>query len=410
MRILIANQHRNLVGGVEKYLQAVIPALANRNHQIAVLFETRFDPAQESIDPADLGLAVSSVAEVGVDAALRFAADWKPDVVYSHGLQAANLQNALLNAGPNVLYAHNYYGTCATGQKCHSFPVAVPCDRSFGPACLLLHYPRRCGGLHPGTMWRMYQSAAEMNRQLPLYQAVLVASRHMHREFLKHGVNDVHLLPLPNPLEAAPAQTGAGKSPRDRILFLGRLTKLKGVGHLLQAIPLASRKLGRPLAVTIAGDGPERANLQSLAQKLGVAAEFPGWIHTSQKPELIADADLLAVPSLWPEPFGLVGIEAGAYGVPAVAYEVGGIPDWLIPGLSGELAPGDPPTVEGLADAMGRALGQPDHYSELCRGALQVASRFTLDAHLVKLEEILSAAVCGRPEKIFASTAEGIHV
>ena len=45
----------------------------------------------------------------------------------------------------------------------------------------------------------------------------------------------------------------------------------------------------------------------------------------------------------------MVGIEAGAYGLPAVAFDVGGISDWLIPGFSGELAPGNPPAAEGLA-------------------------------------------------------------
>ncbi|HEV3331393.1 MAG TPA: glycosyltransferase, partial [Bryobacteraceae bacterium] len=104
------------------------------------------------------------------------------------------------------------------------------------------------------------------------------------------------------------------------------------------------------------------------------------------KAELLAATDLLAVPSLWPEPFGLVGIEAGAWGVPAVGYAVGGIPDWLIPGETGELAPGDPPTVAGLADAIVRALESAAHHAELQRGARQLARRFTLEAHLTKLE------------------------
>jgi glycosyltransferase involved in cell wall biosynthesis len=92
---------------------------------------------------------------------------------------------------------------------------------------------------------------------------------------------------------------------------------------------------------------------------------------------------------LWPEPFGLVGIEAGCLGVPAVGYAVGGIPDWLIAGESGELAPGDPPTVDGLAEAMVRALASPEHYARLCQGAWKLAQRFTLESHLDQLEPIL---------------------
>ena len=54
--------------------------------------------------------------------------------------------------------------------------------------------------------------------------------------------------------------------------------------------------------------------------------------------------DLLVVPSVWPEPFGLVGPEAAHHGVPSAAFAVGGIPEWLVDGVSGHLAAGDRPT------------------------------------------------------------------
>ena len=104
------------------------------------------------------------------------------------------------------------------------------------------------------------------------------------------------------------------------------------------------------------------------------------------------EADLLAVPSVWPEPFGLVGIEAGCVGLPAVAFAVGGIPDWLIPGKSGELAPGDPPTADGLALAIVRALADPTPLQRLRIGAWEVARTFRPGRHLDELERILDAA------------------
>jgi glycosyltransferase involved in cell wall biosynthesis len=408
MRILIATTHRNIVGGVEKYLQAIIPALAVHAHEIALVFESSFDPTLESIDPPELNLIAWSLRESGSEQILQSLGAWKPDIVFSNGLEAADFQTALLDRYPTVLYAHNYVGTCATGQKCHAFPAPRPCTRQFGPACLVLHYPRRCGGLNPVTMWKMFHRSAEMNRHLPKYEAVLVASRHMRDEFRKHGVTDdrIHLVSLPNRQIAE--QSHVRKAANGRLLFIGRLTKLKGVGHLLRAIPIAARKLGTSLALTIAGDGPERENLQALARELRVAAHFVGWIQGSKITDLMQASDLLAVPSLWPEPFGLVGIEAGACGLPAVAYRVGGIPDWLSAGESGELAPGDPPTVQGLADAIVRALADPSHYGLLSRGAFEVASRFTLERHVSRLEEIFST-VPRRPVHTILP-AESIHV
>jgi glycosyltransferase involved in cell wall biosynthesis len=395
MRILIATSHRNMVGGVEKYLQQILPRLAGRGHQLALLYEYRFDPGKERVSPSGLDLVACGTEESGVAAGLDFVRDWKPDVVYSQGLEDAHLQSALLDQYPTVFYAHNYVGTCISQEKCHSFPTPRPCDRQFGPACLTLYHPRRCGGLNPITMWNMYQRSVESNAQLGKYAAILVASAHMRREYERHGVppERIHLTALPNPSDGAhfnaPSRTGSG----GHLLFLGRLTKLKGCGRLLETIPLAEKKLGRPLVVTVAGDGPERGNLEDFARRSGLQVEFTGHVGGRKKADLIEQADLLVVPSLWPEPFGLVGIEAGSQGLPAVAFDVGGIPDWLIPGYSGELAPGNPPTAEGLADAIARALSDPSHYADLSRGAREVAGRFTLAEHVSKLESTLESVL-----------------
>jgi glycosyltransferase involved in cell wall biosynthesis len=408
MRILIATSHRNLVGGAEKYLQAIIPCLAQRGHQLGLLYEYRFDPAKERIDPLEAGIPCLGIQESGLDAGLRFVRDWKPEVVYSQGLDDASLQSVLLNEYKTVFYAHNYVGTCASGEKCHALPTPQPCDRKFGPMCLFLYYPRRCGGLNPTTMWKMYQRSAERNAQRPCFAALLVASDHMRREYERHGVRSekIHLALLPNPHEGAELTGSAKVASRSHLLFMGRLTKLKGTDRLLEAIPLAEKRLGRTLQLTIAGDGPERLRLEELARQREIQAQFTGWLGSSQKLELIKQADLLAVPSLWPEPFGLVGIEAGAYGIPAVAFDVGGISDWLIPGLSGELAPGNPPTAEGLADAIASALSEPSHYADLCRGAREIAARFTLAAHISKLENTLKS-VLGTTDQMPATVGSG---
>jgi glycosyltransferase involved in cell wall biosynthesis len=392
MRILIASEHRNLVGGIEKYLQAVVPGFEERGHVVGFLYEHAADPKQEQIDSSSGFLNAWCLSGNDPKAVLSSVAAWKPDIVYCHGFNnAVAVENSLLQTYPVALYIHNYDRTCATGRKCHSFPQIQACTRRLGPTCLLLHYPRRCGGLNPRTMWREYQRHVQLNAKLSDYHAVLVASGHMYREMERHGVSPekLHLAPLPTTDVIPDPVPPAPKRPTGKIIFAGRLTDLKGAKHLIQAIPRAARGLNQHLSLTIAGDGPERGELQETARQLGVAVEFAGWVHTRRKLELMREADLLAVPSLWPEPFGLVGIEAGCLGVPAVGYAVGGIPDWLIAQESGELAPGDPPTVDGLADAIVRALGDTAHYNRLCLGAWNLARRFTLENHLAVLEPIL---------------------
>jgi glycosyltransferase involved in cell wall biosynthesis len=397
MRILIVSPYRSCsAGGVERYLQTGIPGLLDRGHDVGLLYEYAFDPRSEPIDPPTRSIRSWCLSEEGSSGALALIREWKPDVVYFHGLDGAEsiaIEDALLEAYPVALFVHGHDRTCATGRKYYSFPQPQNCTRCLGPMCLLIHYPRRCGGLHPGTMWRRYRRNRQLHSRLSKHNAVLVASKSMYCELKQHGVQleKLHLVPLPTtgitPQTAAPIP----KVPRSHILFLGRLTDLKGVDYLIRAIPKAAHKLGRPLTLTIAGEGRESGKLRALAVELNAPVEFFGWAESLEKVNVIRRADLLAVPSLWPEPFALVGIEAGCLGVPAVGYDSGGIPDWLISGESGELAP-TPPTVDGLAEAIVRALHSPEHYARLCVGAWNVAQRFTLKNHLDRLEPILAAA------------------
>ncbi len=387
MRILIATFHRNVIGGTEKYLQGLLPRLAASGHEVALLHERPLEAGRERIDSA-LDAKAWCVAEEGLAGILRLIGEWKPDVVYSHGLESGELERKLLERYSVVLFGHGYYGTCASGHKCHSFPQIRPCGRRFGPACLLLYYARQCGTRHPGEALQVLGRQLERRRTLSEYRAVVVGSTHMYREFERHGVPSerLFLAPLPCPDGSDVTEAPGPRTPNGNIILMGRLTASKGGRYLIEAIQRASKRLGRSLRLTVAGDGPDRAELERHAAKLRVKADFAGWIDSGRKTECLLAADLIAVPSLWPEPFGLVGIEAARLGVPAVGYAVGGIPDWLIAGQTGELAPGDPPTVEGLADAIVRALGDPQHYAELRRGAWEFSRRFTMEAHLAKLE------------------------
>jgi glycosyltransferase involved in cell wall biosynthesis len=195
------------------------------------------------------------------------------------------------------------------------------------------------------------------------------------------------VVPLPEPPPV--------RSPTGVIAFSGRCTRLKGGDVLIRAVRLAAERLGRAFRVKYLGDGPEREHWLAEARRQGMPADATGWLDAEEVWPILADADLLAVPSVWPEPFGLVGVEAGCLGVPAVAFATGGILDWLKSGESGELAPADPPTAEGLADAICRALRDPEHHQKLRVGAWHAAQRFSRERHLDQLLAILQRVADG---------------
>jgi glycosyltransferase involved in cell wall biosynthesis len=391
VRILLASANRTLHGGAETYQHALIAPLAASGHQTALLYERTATIGRPTVD-AGTGIPVWGTGEGGREAALAEAARWRPDVVYVQGLASPVLEARLLERWPGVLFAHGYYGTCETGTKRHAFPRVAACTRRFGPACLALHHARRCGGLGVATMVRGYRRQAARLALLPQYRAVCVASAHMRREYVRHAIaaDRLHVLPLPPAGIIHDPSPPVGRVPVDNVVLAGRLTGLKGGALLVDALPQASRKLGRPISLTVIGDGPERLRLDSRARGNGVAARFLGWVGIEERNRILRTAGLLAMPSVWPEPWGLIGLEAACAGVPTVAFAIGAIPEWLEPGQSGELAPAEPPTAEGLAAAIVRALGDPAHYAGLCVGAWNRVQHFTVERHIQGLLPVLA--------------------
>lgn len=393
LRIAVATWSPTVVGGTENYLRSAVAALARRGHQVALLHESPAPPDSEPIVSPDFGIASWCVHDLGAPAALAALGAWRPDVVWVHGLTDPRLEDALLGTHRCALFAHGYYGTCISGLKLHAFPAPRACGRTFGAACLALYLPRRCGALHPVRALQDYARQARRQAFLRRYRAIAVASAHMRAEYLRHGVPAarLHVLPLladvvPDPAPPAP------RVPGGHLLMVGRLSVGKGGDFLLRAVPLAAARLGRPLTVTLAGEGPALAGWRALAARLGVAAEFTGWVDRERRSALAREADLLVVPSLWPEPLGLVGVEAFAVGLPAAGFASGGIPEWLRAGETGELAPADPPTPAGLADAIVRALADAAHHAALRRGAWAFARRSAAFDHVGALEAILAGA------------------
>ena len=169
------------------------------------------------------------------------------------------------------------------------------------------------------------------------------------------------------------------------------MTRLKGGDVLVRAVAVANRVLGTPVRLVFAGEGPEQRHWRELARALDVTASFPGWVTGAGRSELVRGASIVAVPSVWPEPFGLVGLEAAAHGVPAVAFDVGGIREWLQDGVSGRLV-----REQASAEAMGATIasmfGTVGEIERLGEGALRVAARLGIGAHLNILDGVFADA------------------
>lgn len=103
------------------------------------------------------------------------------------------------------------------------------------------------------------------------------------------------------------------------ILYIGRLEKRKGVKHLLEAYQVL-KHIDPHFQLVIAGDGPERKNLEWMAKEIGVPdTKFLGYIDEATKLKLLRESDIFCSPALYGESFGIVLLEAMASGCVAVA-------------------------------------------------------------------------------------------
>jgi glycosyltransferase involved in cell wall biosynthesis len=398
MRVAVVTWSSRRVGGIEEYLSILIPALHAMPGIDVALWHEMDEPVNRRRMEVPEGVLAISVAEKGVDAALAALRAWRPDVLYTQGLMDLDAEEKLLALAPSVFFIHTYAGTCISGGKTFTRPTVVPCDRTFGWPCLAHYFPHGCGGRSPITMWQQFQRQNQQLGILRRYNAIVTHTDHMRKEMAKHGL---HANVVSYPVVAQTVGAAHLIDGTWRLLFAGRMDALKGGLYLIDAMPEVVAAAHRRVRVVLAGDGPGRARWEARAREVQAATpnltfEFTGWVAQEQVGTLMTNADLLVVPSLWPEPFGSVGPCAGHHGVPAAAFAVGGIPQWLIDDVSGHLAPADPPTPSKLARAIVRCLEDPLHYTALSNGARQVSSRFTMAHHLPELIAVLER-VSARP-------------
>ena len=178
-----------------------------------------------------------------------------------------------------------------------------------------------------------------------------------------------------------------------RLLYMGRLDPRKGTDTLLRAMVRLPEKA--TLSIVGRGEPSERARLERLAADLGIADRVRfSWATRRETGGVYQEHDCLVFPAEWPEPFGLVPLEAMACGTPVVATGVGGSAEFLTDGANCLLfAAGDD---AALAKAVQRIAGDSTLRQQLRRGGWASADQFDVDHMADAYEQCLVAAAAGR--------------
>ena len=235
-------------------------------------------------------------------------------------------------------------------------------------------------------------------------------SRAIEQETLAVGVPRNHVHYLPNPVDTtrfspadaatrAALRQAAGIAADARVaVIVGRLSREKGQLQALRAWQRCA--IDRGLLVLVGPDmtghpwdiGPAA---RAFVQQQGMAdrVRFVGGVPASDVINWLRLADVAVQPSEF-EAFGTAAIEAMAAGLPVVASDVGGLRDFVLPGINGFRVPPDQP--DALADALSRVMNDDGLRGTLAAGALRTVPEFDVATVLGRLAMLLDAAVARR--------------
>ncbi|HYE57315.1 MAG TPA: glycogen synthase [Rhodothermales bacterium] len=386
--VLLTNEYPPYVyGGAGVHLSHLAPALARAGegrHTVEVL----------SFGDQDLADGMLTVQGVAAPASI-------PASTPQHGKLFDTLGRNLVMAGrvgrADVVHAHTWYA--------HFGGVLV--QQLTGARLVLTTH-----SLEPHRPWKVEQLGTAYNASTWIERhtyasadGVIAVAEAMKRDVLAlydvdparvavipNGVDPEEFRPRPDPDRAR----ALGVDPSvPSVLFVGRVTRQKGLAHLLRAVP----HLPEGTQVIVAAGQADTPELASEAAALVAASEAAGhhvvWIEgmlpRKDLAVLYSHASVFCCPSVY-EPFGIINLEAMACARPVVAAAVGGVPEVVVDGETGLLVPLDPISdtnpdpsnpdafARDLAEAITRVLARPDEARRMGQaGRTRVEEHFSWD-------------------------------
>lgn len=391
MKILIVNNKFDQVGGAEVYAWSVAKGLQQRAHLVTFLAGEGAKPEETNgVEP----LLVKDLALEKLQASLEGKSF---DIVYLQNIYDEGVVGFFAKQYKTVHFVHDHYIYCPGTAK-YWFGKKTPCDLPLSNSCYLYAFSQKCMSRNPLVA---KEKLSKLPKLLDAYQKLpvtIVASDYIKDQLVLNGFqpSNIKINPLFGfvPSEVSDSESvelseedfvTSSQPARPVVLFVGRVFLEKGLRHLI----LASRMITIPHQVRVAGTGWDIQNCKDLVKKLDMEhqVKFLDWLERDQISAEIANCSLMVVPSLWPEPFGLVGIEAMSHSKPIVSYGTGGISQWLRDGENGLLAEYN--NIESLAECIKRLLSDKELSARLGRRGREMAgSEFSLQRHLERLEDI----------------------
>ena len=398
MRILYCNKYDYPFSGTESYLFDLIHRMDERGHATALFSMDHGSPSaftgrsyripyKNFKDPnASFLQKVRVAAHALYSPSARRAmsnciADFSPDLAHIRGIYhhlSPSILWELKRRAVPVLYHLNDFKILCPNYNFVS--RGKTCDSCRGGAFYHVVTERCYAG--PCSSAIVLAAEAYLHKWLRTYERCvdlfLAPSEFVRGELVAHGLPAERIEVLPH-FQALPDKNQLGND-EGYLLYFGRLSSEKGIDDLLRALTRVPH-----IPVIIAGDGPERPRLESLAHELNLnRVLFAGMVHGAKLQKLIANCSFSLFPSHAYETLGKSILESYAYARPVIASDLGSRRELVEPGVTGLLySPGD---RDQLARCIGFLFDHPEVIGRMgAAGRARVKSKHNPEKHLEKL-------------------------
>jgi glycosyltransferase involved in cell wall biosynthesis len=340
-RILYVSATSGFFGGVERYIYDSARLLAENGFEVSGLFEHAGGKEPDVF--LEAFRKIYSPGDVEAFDGSEF------DIAFIHKVEDPELLRNIRRKFVTIVFIHDHDYYCLRRHKYFPFR-RINCHLPFNPVycsicCGLIE--RQNNRFKPVNLCRRMA----LMREVKKCNAFTVISAYMRNNLLLNGfnVNSIYkLYPFKHLNDSVCRQEHNSGLPV--ILYVGQLIRGKGVDLLLTALS----RLDIDFNAYIVGGNNDEGYLKEMSSALGLSNKvfFTGW---QNKPdEYFEKADVVAFPSRWQEPFGLVGIEAFSFRKPVVGFDVGGVSEWLTDNHTGILV--KEKDIDGMAEGLKRLL------------------------------------------------------
>lgn len=357
MRVLIINDKLTDEGGSEQNILDTAAELRRRNYDVTL---------------STLPLSKKEV---------RF------DVVYIHNIFDPDAYLRLSKIAPVVHYVHDHRSYSPSLSRFHFNSLDICSSKSL-THFLVFSYLERCSTRSVPKLLRTYYTKKKLIKAQNKISKVIANSEFTRDSLIHFGVSKSNIELIHPSIRTQ--ESKAGDKTKDKIiLFTGRLFIEKGVEYVIRAMEKVDNGI-----LWILGTGWDEERLKELVKELKIEhkVKFFGFVDSDKLDDFYQKAYLGVVPSIWPEPFGLSGLRFMSHSKSVVAFDSGGIKDWLKDSETGYLV--KRLDVEQLADKINKLLSDEKLALEMGKnGYHDFQRKFSIKTHVDRLEKVFREVV-----------------